>query len=303
MKGWLLVLPLVMVLLAGCASNAAPAAKKEAYKPPASVGVDDPGKGKIVGSVTNDEAVPLAGASVLLFASGQATPVIATTDNAGSFAFLGLDPGVYLLVAQKLGYEDKKETNLQVEAGGTLEKVVALTPLPSTEPFSETVDRTLMISGYGLKNPVTGPLYYPLALGSQFNKNSYDWKTSTRADAIQNVVGEAQWQNQQALGGNMLFALSVVRHFDLKDADFARGEKPSPVNLVANKATVDGVLAKNDPECRSDSKTCHMEVYVYPGTGNTNNDNADVAFALQQNVQVKVTTFYRMDAPKGYSAF
>ena len=56
--------------------------------------------GSIEGLVTNDETLPLEGASIGL----QDTSLTATTDAAGKFVFNDLEPGDYKVFASKLGY-------------------------------------------------------------------------------------------------------------------------------------------------------------------------------------------------------
>lgn len=306
MRPWLLLVPALLVILSGCAGQAVKTDIKDVEKPASTQGIDDPDKGKVLGVVVDDEALPVEGASAALFAAGAVTPSVATTGGAGEFAFFGLEPGTYLLVVQKIGFQDATEKHLQVEGGKTLERTIALVPLPSNEPRSETREFNGLISGWGYKlpAPVNQNEYLPLACGASCSRNGDFWKTSDRPDGLRNMVGELKWGNTQATGENLLYIVFINGFGNSENAakTFIRQEGKSVITVVVPAERIQAILAADDPKCKPSIATCDIGVYVWPGTGNTGGD-ADFALALQQTFTSMVTTFFRMDAPAGFSAF
>src|SRR5687767_11041641 len=125
------------ILLSGC-TNGNTGGSKDIAKPTSTVGVDDPSKGKILGAVMNEESLPVEGAGVAILGVAPGSGLTATTDANGNFAFLGVEPGVYVLTAQKVGFEDFTRKDIQVVAGDTTDMPITLIALPSLEPYSET---------------------------------------------------------------------------------------------------------------------------------------------------------------------
>lgn len=87
--------------------------------------------GSIVGRVTDDELVPLAGAEVeLRTVSFSPLKLSATTPGDGSFQFVRVQPGKMTLTAHKVGYVDQVLTT-RVVAGEPVEVRFQLKPAPS----------------------------------------------------------------------------------------------------------------------------------------------------------------------------
>jgi carboxypeptidase family protein len=304
MRRGLFVFLAALILLAGCTSGNTPGGIKN-NKPPSTAGVDDASKGKIMGVVTNDEEVPLEGAAVAILTGAGAISLAAVTDAAGNFAFLGVEPGSYILTAQKVGFTDYVEKNLQVAAGDALEKSIRLVALPRNEPYSETHTFDGMSTGWGYKTPVVGPVggsyYYAVTL-TDVNNNGDQFKTTQPPTAMQNMVAEMQWQNSQTLAGNLQFVVSVAKQAGNPEKRFVDKQGPSPVFALVKQPELQAIVNKADEECKPDGKACNIAIYVYPGVGNTNAD-ADFALAFMQRFSSKVTVFYHMDAPGDFSGF
>ncbi|MBI2078154.1 MAG: carboxypeptidase regulatory-like domain-containing protein [Euryarchaeota archaeon] len=90
------------VALAGCASSSS-GTPAEASVAPASPPQYDDSTGAVVGVVTDDEAVPVAGAEVGI--AGEGHTQTTTTDAMGAFTLSRIPPGGYQLFAQRLGFE------------------------------------------------------------------------------------------------------------------------------------------------------------------------------------------------------
>jgi len=104
----ILGLLLVPLGLAGCASHAAPdvpAAASGLPPPP-------PGKGAIAGLLIDDIYRPVPGGLIFIQGAG----LTATTDSEGQFAFLDLEPGSYVLIANAAGHE-AAPLSVDVQAG------------------------------------------------------------------------------------------------------------------------------------------------------------------------------------------
>jgi len=299
MRG-VLVLLAFCVLLAGCTQGGGPAAIGS-DKPPATVGVDDPSKGKVTGIVsTLEEELPIEGANVALFKDIE-NALVAVTDAAGTFTFLGVEPGRYAMTVTKIGYTDFQDGAVEVVAGETVEKSVPLKLLPSMDPWHETWGIDGVSSGWGYKTPFSGFNNYPLTFPAGMNTGSKTMETHDVPEALQNVVGELQWVNNQITAGNLYFIVSHIKGYSHPDQHFVSVEGPSPIHGVADAAKVQSILAKNVEDCTPGGKKCRMDVNVFPGTGNTNMD-VDAAVALQQRYALRVTTFYHMDASQEFTA-
>ena len=69
--------------------------------------------GRVVGTVTDSANAPLPGTQVTL----QGTGLRGTTDDAGQFAIGGVNPGVYVVRAQRIGQRTQTVPNVVVRAG------------------------------------------------------------------------------------------------------------------------------------------------------------------------------------------
>ena len=103
-----LLLALVAALtLAGCGDPAVTPGGTDTGQPPLAEG-----KGAISGLLINDVFRPIPRALILL----QGTGLTATTDDAGQFTFLDLEPGAYIAIVSAEGHE-AAPTNIDVAKG------------------------------------------------------------------------------------------------------------------------------------------------------------------------------------------
>ncbi|HEY7215100.1 MAG TPA: TonB-dependent receptor, partial [Thermoanaerobaculia bacterium] len=89
--------------------------------------------GNLYGTVTDDQAAPLPGATVTL--TGPGAPQVQVTDAQGHFRFLALAPGIYVIKAEMEGFSTFDYPNIDVKIGRnttvdvpmTLEGVITVT--------------------------------------------------------------------------------------------------------------------------------------------------------------------------------
>jgi hypothetical protein len=116
------------LLLSGCFDSGTPAQPAETGSPTQSV------PATVLGRIADDEARPLGDMQVTLV---EATEVRMTDEN-GSFAFEGVAPGTYTLVATHPEYEDVVRS-VQLAPGDVVRLNLTTSQLPDFRPFSETL--------------------------------------------------------------------------------------------------------------------------------------------------------------------
>ena len=122
-------LPL-LVLLAGCVGDAG-AVKSDG---PPTVAEKTDATGGIEGNVVTDEIEPIASAQVALSGGNASTKTAAD----GGFAFSRVEPGMYTLVAARIGYFESLQ-KVTVVAGEIAKTQIILNRIPVAEPsFNET---------------------------------------------------------------------------------------------------------------------------------------------------------------------
>src|SRR5579864_3336761 len=104
--------------------------------------------GSITGSVSDSSGATVVGASVKLTNTGTAFAQNATTDQAGNFQFLLLQPGTYVVEASNPGFKTFRRDGIIVEADRSLAVPVVL----SVGQTSETVE---VVGGTPLLEPNT----------------------------------------------------------------------------------------------------------------------------------------------------
>lgn len=172
------VLMLAIPLLSGCAGlveedpNAAAAAlaeEAEAYADEAEQAVENL-PGHIAGTVVDAALVPIPGATVRLVS----LDLVRTTDADGSFAFVDLDQGGYLLEAEAEGFLAGNGT-VDVRPGVFVRPSLALQAAPAPEPYFEV----FKFEGYA---DLSGPIGF---------SSCYCWFDFEVAEGLQDLVIEA----------------------------------------------------------------------------------------------------------------
>jgi hypothetical protein len=95
------------IVIAAALSAPAPASAQTLY-------------GSIVGTVADESAAPIPGATVTATNTGTGLKVEAVTDADGSYAFRNLLPGVYELAVSLQGFKELRQTGIRVSAGNPI---------------------------------------------------------------------------------------------------------------------------------------------------------------------------------------
>jgi hypothetical protein len=107
--------------------------------------------GSITGSVVDTSGATVVGASVKLTNTGTAFAQTATTDQAGNFQFLLLQPGTYVVEASSAGFKTFRRDGIIVEADRSL-------AVPVTLAVGQTSETVEVIGGTPLLEPNTSEL-------------------------------------------------------------------------------------------------------------------------------------------------
>src|SRR5579863_4399993 len=107
--------------------------------------------GSITGSVVDSSGATVVGASVKLTNTGTAFAQTATTDQAGNFQFLLLQPGTYVVEASSAGFKTFRRDGIIVEADRSL-------AVPVTLAVGQTSETVEVIGGTPLLEPNTSEL-------------------------------------------------------------------------------------------------------------------------------------------------
>ncbi|MGI9043478.1 MAG: TonB-dependent receptor [Gemmatimonadaceae bacterium] len=90
-----------------------------------------PQTGGVAGVVVGDTGAPVSDATVVVSRSGGSQPQTATTTSRGEFRIGSLEPGLYRVVARRIGFREARLPFLRVMAGSTSEVQVTLTASPT----------------------------------------------------------------------------------------------------------------------------------------------------------------------------
>jgi hypothetical protein len=111
--------------------------------------------GRILGAITDQSGAAVAGASVIVADMQRGTSRTLTTDDAGAFAALGLQPGTYKVRVEAKGFKTTERPNVQIEVAtdvrvdisletGQVSEVVTITDeIPLVNTTSATLGGTL----------------------------------------------------------------------------------------------------------------------------------------------------------------
>lgn len=285
-------LPLLAILLAGCADEeAAPATIVQATS--------------LKGVVVTQAIVPIEGATVTVMPGGLTT----ATDASGLFSFEPVEPGTYHLAVGADGYAD---VTVEAVAGGELVKVV-LTNVRSDVPYIEiqkwdgylfcTVDN--YVAGYQIIGaPCLGVI--DLVTGQQVSQDEWQFEWQVTAPGLRGALAEMVWE-EQATGKHMGMLLRNVAGAGSGvdaggtdvDTQYASTRGPSPLQMwvhqgIENPGADDGAafqVPQND--------TMSYKLLIL---GRADDDaQADVHLMVENRPQVFLTTFYHAMGDPSYS--
>lgn len=324
---WLLF---ASVVLAGCAG---PEPEVLSTPAPTAVAPAAPAEysettGALVGTVTDDEQVPLPGVVVGVQELGTQT----TTDLAGQFTFSNVAPGRYSLQFALLGYSGSAKS-IEVVAGEVASTVAVLSRIVVDIAYHYTLQQKGLLGcafqteGVPTGLPFGSPGVSVCGIGqvitlitgqdtSGVDKFRTVWELTDPSTAWNTTVLEMVWQSTQALGAG----LSVIWEVDLCSGDpdltfagpvvgrsplIARTDAERIQAIVAesskpNSCLQQGLVASDTTEiCNADK--CDIQARVF-SDAETTGQAVDVGASIQQTFEQFMTNFYYAPAPPEFTA-
>jgi len=307
----------LVLLLAGCTSAAPASGPPE----PASTleAVADETGGTIVGTVVDEESVPVAAAQVAV----KGVEGEAVTDETGAFTITNLPGGAYTVYAGKLGY-DASAKQVNVVEGETSTVVLVVAKIAVGEAFKTTQPKSITIDvgfGWSIAGDSGHGCIYPAVTcqsvavpGANTNFEVKEPKESP----LETIVFEASWTANSGV---------CARTLRLRLFSPGEGTDPSATNeghwtndqhprwTITNPVIMtiprrdDGTMDAIDNATRQELndgepltiKGTWIGRTFPPGRGLTN-QAVDFNCFTQQKIDLWLTTFYGASAPFGWSA-
>lgn len=212
----------VVVLLSGCLDEEAGGFSAPGGASDAAAGPSDAlAPGHIVGLVVDPELVPLAEATVSVVGGD----LFAVTDAAGAFDLGPLEPGKYVVLAEKGGYASAS-LNVSVSGDRGLDVTLTLHPVAADVPYHQSTTKTLyIICAFSVRVAVTpdvggqttapcaglADLLLQTATGQRHTNTLDNWTFDFTIEnrGFKSLVMEMTWPPQQ-FGTNGLMQLSEL---------------------------------------------------------------------------------------------
>lgn len=261
---------LALLVMAGCAGPR-PAAHDDGGNSAALFGSDGEegdGKGGIVGVVVDQAIRPVPNATVALQEDGNRTSA-----EDGSFSFVGLAPGAYLLTASLEGSETQ-ETSVDVLAGQLTQVRIFLTPIPKPEPYNLTQPFTgfAQVTSAGDEGQLVEIVVQLLTGESGCDRCTFQFEGGPRLRAL---VIEATMAPNSLPSGSNGFGYYMERNGSLASAAFAL---PNPMTHVVDYPDMGGGS---------------FVLTMYP--------SSEPVPEINKSFEVFVTLFYEQPPPEGFS--
>lgn len=286
---------LLAACLAGCADG-----QGEGAPPPG------PGQATLRGVVVTAAIVPIEGAKLTLEPGG----LNATTDAAGEFAIGPLDAGAYSLSVRAEGYATER---LAVEATPGSDDLVnvVLEAVATDVPYSELLHFEAFIECSYAQNVggVVGGDFScfgvtDLVLGVKVDNDVNSFPFSVNAGGFKGLLFEMLWEPQSTMPNYAGYIRSPVAVGEAGGLGLEQqfwvdsGESPLVAWVyqgIENDGAYEGDVFHPDQNASAD-----YEILVGGVTSGT--QPAEVAFALNQYLDLFVTLFYNALGAEAYSA-
>lgn len=244
---------LVVVLLAGCASHAAPGSmmQRTSGTTATSASDADPRGGTVQGVVVSDEQSPLAGVVVSILKTDRRT----TTDLEGRFAFASVAPGNYEVEA-RLGENDPVKVVAAVTEGATVDVTLVIVVKRAVAP--EAYHELQIAKGHlGCNVAGTTCPGYPSPNEKQRTEHVFEgrpvsflyemtWDRFGPASPVPNDPPQPGWVDRwdvDVAGGNQLHRHDIVRPPYWRDnMTVQAGVTPASPNVVTVSSHPNGFL-------------------------------------------------------------
>ena len=286
---------LLAALVAGCAGGDGGPATAAA-----------PGQGTLRGVVVTAAIVPIEGAKVTVEPGGLEN----VTDADGEFEVGPLEPGAYSLSVRADGYATQRMAVEVSEGAGDLVNVV-LTAVTTDVPYSELYHYEAFIECSYAQN-VGGVLggdfscfgVTDLVLGVKVDNDVNNFPLHVNAGGFKGLLFEMVWEPQDTMPNYAGFIRSAVAVGEVggvgQEQQFWVDSGESPLVAwvyqgIENDGAYDGDVFHPDQNASAD-----YEILV--GGVTSGSQPAEVAFALNQYLDVFVTLFYNALGAQSYSA-
>jgi hypothetical protein len=199
--------------------------------------------GRISGAVTDQSGGAIAGAKVTVTNVARGESRVLTTDAAGQYAAPNLDPGIYTVQAEFMGFQTVNRQNIDVGVGGDVRVDVTLQPGAQTQTVTVTealpiVNTTNAQTGGTLDNqlltsiPISGRNYrwqqslvegVTLLPGHGSSTTNVNGTTDGEGDnmILDGVYGKTQFTGEFTFGGSgeagdaTLIPLDMIQEVDV----------------------------------------------------------------------------------------
>jgi hypothetical protein len=263
----------------GCAQAKAAHVDPDPYAQPE--GFDD-NTGSVVGTVVDEEFVPLKDAIVGFIDPYQA----AKTDEAGHFEIGLLNAGSRNLYVIHLGHQSQGK-KIEIKVRQSTEVLFVLKVLPVEVPWVHVVPK----KGYFGQSLNIEPLS-----NTRVNASSHQWVIGDKTAALESMILEAKWSAASSLSGGIEVTFGLGGNA-AKDTFFTiRGQ--SPLVGRVDRADIEKTWQRSATVCVSQPCLLRWEAHPAPGVTNL---PLDVGVMMDQSFEVYVSHFYRMPPPDGYT--
>lgn len=292
----------LVVLLAGCAGGNAgtPASVAEPSSVVTADGELSADAGQIVGVITDEALLPLAGAQVAILTSD----LVATTDDAGAFAFQNLAAGSYQIAAAALGYSSAAQA---VEVIATETTTVNFLLTQVAVPDVGWVE--ILGPHKGFANCLFGTpvLAGPCPGASAVDNEKSSFRYDDHPNETVSIVGEMRWQQSSAgtarlIGLTLSYVGRPITHW------WCWGSGTSPVKWQYDYEENDCITTGRSQQQGTNNKAPEeqqelVSQVAIPFTSPSAEDPFVAHVAAQQTVEVIFTLFQNELPDPAYSAF
>ncbi len=296
---------LILTALAGCSEDPPKAPAEE----PIFEGEVQEGFGAIAGVVVDDRIQPIDGAKVT--ARGADWEGEATTDERGTFVFLDLTPGIYVLTVEEPRHTSAQTSVEVLEGDDPPTTRILLERIYVGEPYTQQVLR----HGYFQCSQAGGGLYsssncvydpYRWAFGpggsptqpvDNVTTQEREWHSDV-GDGWKSLIFEMTWESSTA-GTSEQLGIVVSTYKPERDGFhwFAEAQSNNPLLLRLEEGEVHPSASGVEPTAIPATGIQDMSYFV-----SVKQDQWPVpAFAVEQEFTIVLTQFYYVPAPEGWS--
>lgn len=303
-RGLVPILLILVSALAGClGDDDAPAADTQTGTDSLGTGtggnatnnLTDSKRPSVEGFVLDESRAPLVGATVVLQNEG----VSATTDEKGHYSLAGLlDNQQYVLIAEMEGHKKKAQQVIAID-----DKIVrldfVLEEIADAKPYSQVIERKGLIScqvfaGFGHDHGGNGTEFEQGCGGFVApDPNAVQILEFSVDQGVAGIVIETAWDATHPLAEFFMVTVESVGYGDL-DKEFAKVIGPSILKIEIPQGDIAKYYTGQGGQIRV-TVDVHFE--------DDDEQAAGVAFAFQEDFEVRLSAFYVEPQPRTYSAF